>query len=270
MKFLSDSIIAIRKTVYIALGAFDRVILNSKNTVFIISYHSISEDSWRFSIDEKEIKKQITWLKKHFAIISLKTLDAYLQGNAKITKPSVVLTFDDGYKDVLRLRPFFDKLSITPALFVLSDTTHANILEMKTKRPFLTSAEIKQCKKAGWVIGSHSGTHANLSKLSQKELEKEIIESKKTLEKKLGFSIDYFCYPRGKYNQKVVSLVKKAKYHLGLTMDDGIINAHCNAFLLPRVGIDRTHSFLEFTNTFSPSVIKFRKLIKVSMVGKYL
>jgi len=43
------------------------------------------------------------------------------------------LTFDDGYKDILKLTSFFEKSHITPALFVLSDATRANVSEMKTK-----------------------------------------------------------------------------------------------------------------------------------------
>src|SRR5579872_7071305 len=130
MKAIAKIVLTIRKAVYITFGAFDRMVLSSKNSVFIISYHSIDSDSWRFSIDEKEIKKQISYFKKHFDIISLKTLESYLQGKEKITKPSVILTFDDGYKDILKLRFFLKKEQIKPAVFILADTKHPNRDEM--------------------------------------------------------------------------------------------------------------------------------------------
>ena len=53
---------------------------------------------------------------------------------------------------------------------MLSDTKHANDSEMKTKRPFLTTKEIQTLKKAGWEIGCHSATHANLTTVSQGQL----------------------------------------------------------------------------------------------------
>jgi len=51
------------------LGFLTERFFKAQNPVFIISYHSIANDDWRFSVNEKEIKKQITYLKKHFEII---------------------------------------------------------------------------------------------------------------------------------------------------------------------------------------------------------
>lgn len=268
--FLFQILILCRKATYNTLGFIDRSFPTSQSPVFILSYHSVSNDTWRFGVSETVIKKQILYLQKHFEIITLKSLNEYLQGKRKITKPSVVLTFDDGYKDILKLKSFFAKNKIIPALFVLSNSKKPNWKELGSKRPFLTTKEVKTLKKANWEIGCHSATHANLTMLSKEQLEEEIVHAKKVLEKDLGFSLPYFAYPRGKYNEDVVRLVKKAKYQLGLTMDDGIINVRSDVLKLPRVGIDRTHSFAEFASTFSPSVVKFRGFIKRSPVGRYL
>jgi len=252
------------------LGLIDRAVLRTHNPIFIISYHSVANDTWRFSINEENVKKQIIYLKKHFEIINLKSLGFYLQGKKEITKPSVVITFDDGYKDILKLKTFFAEQKITPALFVLSDAKHPNISEMKSKRPFVTIKEIQILKKNGWEIGCHSATHANLSTVSLQSLRKEVSGAKKELEKSLGFSIPYFAYPRGQYNQAVLKEVKNASYQLGLTMDDGLIKRSSDPLLLPRIGIDRSHTFSEFVTTFSPSVVKLRAVIKKSPAGKYL
>ncbi len=270
MKSFFDLIIPARRIVYTGLSFVDRTVFKAHNPVFILSYHSVATDDWRYSVNASVVKKQISYLKKNFDIITLQTLVDSLSGKKEITRPSVVLTFDDGYKDILTLKPFFDLNHITPALFVLSDTPHANVSEMKTKRPFLSVSEIKSLKKAGWEIGCHSATHANLATLTESDLEKEIVTAKKTLEGKLGFTIPYFAYPRGKYTTNVVRLVKKAKYQLGLTMDDGIITTQSDLLTLPRIGVDRSHSFSEFIGSFSPSVVKVRGAIKNSPFGKYL
>src|ERR1700733_1539066 len=102
-------LIKLRRATYLSLGLLDRAVLRKQNSLFILSYHSVANDNWRFSINEKEIKKQIVYLQKHFAIITLKTLTAYLKGRETISKPSVVLTFDDGYKDIVKLKSFFEK-----------------------------------------------------------------------------------------------------------------------------------------------------------------
>jgi peptidoglycan/xylan/chitin deacetylase (PgdA/CDA1 family) len=270
MSLLFSALTSARKIIYHSLGFIDRVVLRTKNPVVILSYHSISDDNWRFSVTEDHLKEQISYLKQNFDFITIKTLIDYLQGKKKLTHPSVVLTFDDGYKDILKLEPFFKQNKIKPALFILANSKKPNWKELGNKRVFLTKKDIQYLHNAGWTIGCHSATHANLATLSQQELDEEISQAKHALEKQLGFSIPYFAYPRGKYTENVVRLVKAANFQLGLTMDDGIIKPYRDMLTVPRVGIDNTHTFGEFKNTFSPSVVRFRNIIKQSPAGRYL
>ena len=270
MNLLFNSLTSVRKIIYHSLGFIDRVVLRTENPVVILSYHSISNDDWRFSVSEERLKEQITHLKRNFDFITIRTLIDYLHGKKKLSRPSVFLTFDDGYKDILKLESFFKQNKIKPALFVLANSKNPNWKELGNKRAFLTKNEIQHLHNAGWTIGCHSATHANLASLSEKELDEEIIQAKHTLEKQLGFSVPYFAYPRGKYNENVVRLVKAANFQLGLTMDDGIIKPNRDMLTVPRVGIDNTHTFGEFKNTFSPSVVRFRNIIKQSPAGRYL
>ena len=260
----------LRRVVYQALGFLDKRILKQTSLITVLSYHSVSEDDWRFSIDLKTMKKQINYLKKNYQFISLGTLENFIKGGVEINSPSIVLTFDDGYKDILRLKKFLNINNIKPVLFLISDTQNVNLAEVGKKNSYLNKKEIKSLISAGWEIGCHSGTHANLSQLSPTQLNKEIVLAKKDLEKSLNIDINYFAYPRGKYSKKVLECVKKAKYGLGLTMDDGFIKEKINPLTIPRVGIDRTHSFSEFKSAISPSTIRVRKLIKSTFIGRYL
>lgn len=267
---LLNALTTARQATYALLSTIDRTVLKKQNKIVVLSYHSVAKDDWRFSVDSAVLKKQINYLQKNFDIISLKTLHEYIQGKIDITKPSVVLTFDDGYKDILTMREFFKKKNITPSLFLLANTKKPNVKEMGTKRPFLTKREILSLYKAGWEIGCHSATHANLATVTDKELQEETVNAKKSLENNLGIKIEYFAYPRGKYNDRVITFIKKAKYKMALTMDDGFIKPHIDLLRVPRVGVDRTHSFNEFTSAFSPSVVRVRKIVKESPVGRYL
>lgn len=269
-RFLFTLFLAVRRAVYVSLHFVDAVILRHANELFIVSYHSVATDNERFSIDPEIMKKQLSWLKKHYRILKLSEAEKVLTGAKKLTRPGVVITIDDGYKDILTMKPFFAKNGIKPALFVLTNTKQANRAELANKRAFLSKADIKALKKAGWEIGSHSATHANLAKLSGKKLTDEVVSSKKELEKLLRTEVSYFAYPRGKYSKAVLAAVKKAGYRLGLTMDDGVVLKTANLHLLPRVGVDRSHSFAEFKAAFSPSVVAGRKIIKESYFGRFL
>lgn len=267
---LFQALIKARKLAYRVLSFVDKRILKQTNLVSILAYHSISHADWRFSIDLNTMKRQIRYLKKNYQFITLSDVEKYIKGETKITKPSIVLTFDDGYKDILQIRNFLNKQNIKPTLFLLSDTKNANIEEIGRKMLYLSNHEIKGLIANGWEIGCHSSTHSNLSEISDSKLKDELITSKRTLEDKLGIEINYFAYPRGKYSKKVLKYAKEAKYSLGLTMDDGFIKENINPLTIPRIGIDKTHTFSEFKSAFSPSVIKARMLIKSTFIGKYL
>lgn len=253
--------IGIRRFIYLLLGGIDDI-LGRKNIISIFSYHSVAADDWKFSIDKNKIIKQIKYLKKNYDLISLIDIEAVIKGDKQITKPAVVLTFDDGYKDILTLKQFFISENIKPVLFVLSDTKFANHKELDTYRSFLTNKEIIMLHRLGWSIGCHSATHANLSTLSKLQLKKEIIDSKQALEMVIKQPIFYFSYPKGKYTAKVIEIVKAAGYALAVTVDDGIITTNTNMYQVPRIGIDRSHNFAEFKMLSSPSVILFRQLCK--------
>lgn len=262
-QLIFSALTTLRQCTVIGLSFIDRNVLKRRNDLMVLCYHSIQKDNWFYSIDPQTLYDQVRALQsKGYTFISLPELVDIVKGKTKLSKPSVVITFDDGYKNILQTKDFFKKNNITPALFVLSDTHHANRDELKNNEIFLTSAEIRSLHKEGWTIGSHSGTHARLDLLSRSEIEKEVIASKKQLEQSLRLPIRYFAYPRGRYNDVVLSSLKKAGYLLGLTIDEGFITEKTNPLLIPRIGINRSHMIDEFLNLGSPSVMVFRKIMK--------
>ncbi len=259
---MSALYIPMRRTMYLTLGMVNNIVKLKNKNIFILCYHSISNDGWAFAVSLQNFKKQINYLKDKYQFITLSDLLDYINGKKNIDKPSVVLTFDDGYKDVLQTVSFLKNKKIKPTMFLLSDIKHANRKELATNRAFLNKGELKSLIKNGWELGSHTATHANMNTLNNKEIIDEIINSKKTLEKELNISIQYLAYPKGKYNEKILSAVKKAKYKMALTMDDGNIQKGINIYRIPRIGVDGTHSFSEFKNLFLPLNIKAREIIK--------
>ena len=259
--------IFLRRIIYLILGSFDRARRHSIQNLFVLCYHGISNDDWTYSVNLADFKRQIQYLlSKGYEFITMAKLLSYLEGHYEIKKPSVILTFDDGYKDILPVRAFLKTNKIKPTLFILADTKRANIKELENKRDFLNSNDLKLLLKNGWEIGSHTTTHSDMYKLSNKDIGKEIKGSKRKIEKDLNIKVDYIAYPKGRYNNRVLSSTQDCGYKLGLTMDDGKIYRDMNQFLIPRIGVDRTHSFEEFKTLFSPSVVFFRKIIKQSSI----
>lgn len=252
-----------RKAIYSMIRFIDESVLSRKTSIFILCYHSFLTDSWRWSVNIEEFKKQITYLLDNgYVPVALKDIENFLLGNKKLRHGSFALTIDDGYKDALQIADFLAEKNITPTVFVLSDRKRANRKELETSRELLTQEDITYLVQHGWMLGSHTATHPDLHALQDdRELAKEIIQAKKDLEREYRCSITYFSYPKGKYTEKIVRLVKKAGYTMACSMNDGYITKKTNILLLPRIGIDRTYGINEFKAVFLPSAIAFRKFI---------
>lgn len=257
----------IRKYAYLTASIFDMTI--QKPDIILLCYHSITEDSWRFSISLDTLKKQVDYLLTIRNPITLDDLALYLDGKKEIDKPSFIMTFDDGYKNIFQTIPYFKEKNINPTLFILSDPDHANRAELENQLPFLSINEIKTLKKAGWNIAVHSATHADFGKLTDTDKKNEIMNSKQSLVKEFGFPLLYFSYPKGRYSDEIVKVVKDSGYTLAVSMDDGLINKETNRYAIPRIGVDATHDFDEFKVLFSPSVIKLRGALKKTFIANF-
>jgi peptidoglycan/xylan/chitin deacetylase (PgdA/CDA1 family) len=86
-------------------------------------YHRITDleiDPWNLAISAKNFDEQLTILKSFYKIISLEELIENKKNN-KIKKKSIVITFDDGYKDnYTTAYPILDKHQIPATFFINS------------------------------------------------------------------------------------------------------------------------------------------------------
>lgn len=238
----------IRKILFLITTILGNIFgINSNFTVFVC-YHSFTKNSNYYAIDIFDFRKQIEKLNKHGKFISVE--DAIQKTN---TGQNYVLTIDDGYKDVLKIVPIVKKYKIPVLLFVLSNPNKANRKELDSQIELLNTKDIKFLQKEGWTIGSHSATHANLVEISSKELNKEVVDSKKTLEKTFKTTIKYFAYPKGEYNNKVINSVKKAKYKAGFSCNVGTIVKNTNVYSIPRTVVNSSYSHVDFPFLLLPS-----------------
>jgi len=255
-------IIVVRNLVYKAFFTFDQL-LGRKNKITVFCYHSISNDSWRYGVSAQSFKEQMNYLLSlGYSSISSNDLFEFVTGKKKITSPSFVVHFDDGYKDIMTVSEFIKEKNIKPTVFLLADTKSPNRKELDNAYDFLTDKEIKLLIKDGWEIGSHSKSHLYLANREEATLKKEISGSKKALEKRFKQPIRYFAYPKGGYDKKALTKTYSSGYNLSFSMDDGVISLSSDVMRLPRVGVDRTHGLSQFITTFSPSVITFRGFVK--------
>lgn len=259
---LHPGILKIRRRIYRVLALLQNH-FPVKRSRIIFSYHAIGNDFWRFSVGEREFYRHLEHLRSQgYTPVTLSQILSFLQVGEMLPEKCFALTFDDGYRDILLVKNFLKKRNIRPTIFVLSESDQVDRAETETSRPFLSITEIQELAQEGWEIGCHSATHARFSRLTGKQKQYEIEEAKKILERKLGFSINFFSYPKGYYDQEILDWVRKAGYRAAVSMDDRLLRAGINTFALPRVGVDRTHREREFPVLFLPQSIIIRQLVK--------
>ncbi len=265
---MSSLYVPTRRFIYTTLGRVGKLLRLQNQKIFILCYHSIDDSGWDFSISPSEFTKQMTFLASKYQFISLSDVDAYIKGKKRIEKPSVVITFDDGYKNIMQINSVIQKLGIKPTVFVISNTKSVSRKELGTDKAFLSNKDILQLHTDGWEIGCHTATHANMESLNDAEVVQEIIDSKKHLEAVLKIPIRDIAFPKGRYTSEIMNAVKKVGYRLGLTMNDGDIVVGTDGHKIPRIGVDGTHSFEEFVTLPTKLVVSLRILIKSYGYGK--
>ncbi len=161
----------------------------------------------------------------------------------------VLLTFDDGTLDTYEaLFPILQKRQIKAVVFLITDF-------IGTQPDYMTWEQIKQLQQSGLVeFGSHTCSHARLRQLSNAEVLRELTESKKIIEEKLGVPCLSFCYPFGSggLDKRIRPLVFQAGYQFDFSTKPGINpwpwkkkNALLRAF--PRGGETMTDFYIQIT-----------------------
>jgi peptidoglycan/xylan/chitin deacetylase (PgdA/CDA1 family) len=89
-------------------------------------------------------------------------------------------------------------------------------------------------------------THPSLVDISIHEVVRELIDSKKEIEKHINQPVDLFCYPYGKYNDRVRDEVKNAGYAGSVSTLRGSVTRPFDPYGLKRVPIKLTTNPLSF------------------------
>ncbi len=162
-----------------------------------------------------------------------------------------LISFDDGYADNLWYAlPVLRNFGIKPIIFLTANYIGTEgIFERykdREKDRFLNWQEVKEMLVDGVVFGSHSLSHPHLPQVGNDRLQAEVAESKKILEDKTGREVNFFCYPYGDFDERVIESVQKAGYK-GAFVTPGIRRKiKRSVYTLPRTGIYGHNDFLTF------------------------
>lgn len=171
----------------------------------------------RLTVDPADFAAQMRWLDKHGyrTVSQLQLYRALVLGRPLPAKP-VLVTFDDGYRDVLsKALPVLKRLRMQATAYVIT----GRISNGDTS--FLTWGRLKALERNGIEIGSHTVDHLELPGLSDAAARRQLVLSRRALERHLGHPVQWFAYPAGAFDPRTVSLVRSAGYVLAVTTRPG-------------------------------------------------
>jgi peptidoglycan/xylan/chitin deacetylase (PgdA/CDA1 family) len=211
-----------------------------KVAVPILMYHRINvvtpstpAASRGLTVHPAVFARQMTWLKRrgYRTITQRELFEALMCGRSLGPKP-IMITFDDGYRDVFfKASPVLTRLGMRATAYVVSG-------RISGRDPsFLTWPLLHALEKRGIEIGSHTVAHHDMTSLSDAQMLADLKRSRRALERKLGHRVPWLAYPFGAHNERVKRLTRQAGYLVAVTTRPGTVHSARQPFALPRLRV---------------------------------
>jgi peptidoglycan/xylan/chitin deacetylase (PgdA/CDA1 family) len=85
----------------------------------------------------------------------------------------------------------------------------------------LTWKQLRELAREGLTLGSHTQTHAIMTKVTTEQMREEVQGSQEDLQREIGACLPIFCYPNGNHNDTVVSVLREQGIRLAFTTLSG-------------------------------------------------
>lgn len=202
----------------------------------VLAYHLIDRrpDAGIAWTTPARFEKQIAWL-ADMGYRSL-SLSDYLQHPSAANEKCVVITFDDGYRSLLQYAlPILARYHFSATVFVIAGYVgRANAWDVKFFLPrfaHLDWNELRELTAAGWEIGSHSLNHDYLPALTDDELRRDLVDSRKILAERLQTPIRHLSLPFGRGSERVYQTARDAGYESVSILGSG----HSSSSFIPLI-----------------------------------
>jgi peptidoglycan/xylan/chitin deacetylase (PgdA/CDA1 family) len=206
----------------------------SREAVPILMYHAIRTAPAgarlpSLFVRPKEFAAEVRALRRagYSAVTLQQVWDAWEDGAALPLKP-IVFSFDDGYASQVKI-----------ALPVLRRAGWVGVLNLALDwvDDIGGDAAVRRLIHAGWEVDSHSRTHPDLTRVSARQLADETAGARAEITRRFGVPANFFCYPSGRYDARVVAAVRQAGYLAATTVKRGFATP-ADPLTLARVQVD--------------------------------
>lgn len=189
-------------------------------------------------VKQADLAGQLRWLARNgYHAVTLARVFRYWRQGVPLPAKPVVLSFDDGYLS--------DYTVAMPALRRYGWPGVLNLVVDNVAPGDLTGPQVRALIAAGWEIDAHTISHADLTTLGAAQLRHEVAGSRRLLQHMFGQPVNFFCYPVGRYDARVVAAVRAAGY-LGATTVNPGLGEHGEPYTLNRIRVDYSDGVFSF------------------------
>lgn len=259
---------------------------NRRRTIFLC-YHGVTKRPTRSPDDPKGLHVNhlrfaghLDFLSRHYRVISLRDYLLAQRQRRSLPEYSVVLTFDDGFRNFLTAAaPLLAERDMPATVFLITDKARDDINEhrdtewsQEDDRRHLSWAEALALKATQRVdFGSHTCSHSGLLNLSQESIDRELVHSRNDLISRLAVEMAALSYPKGQYSELLAAYAHKLGYDCAVTTDRGLNELDHDPFTLGRTLIgdyDDEASFAVRVSGLRCWLVKVRDLLWPRLAGQ--
>jgi peptidoglycan/xylan/chitin deacetylase (PgdA/CDA1 family) len=214
--------------------------------LLVLSYHAIQDQSGDrvlapYGVPPGLFAEHLDYLSSTgFSFVGPDALATFLAGGDLPTKRTVLLTFDDGYEDLLAvahdiLRPRKIQAVAFAVTRMKSGTNEWDQAYGAAPMRLLTTDQLRELASLGVEIGSHSRTHREMPLLDPLEQEQEACGSADDLVAQGLPRPRFFAYPFGAADTASRAAVRKGGYVAAFGGRTAYMTRPGDTFDLPRV-----------------------------------
>jgi peptidoglycan/xylan/chitin deacetylase (PgdA/CDA1 family) len=245
---------ALKNAVYRAIGETVSGVGGSDGTgrLRVLMYHKVNDVPGNpITVPVGLFEEQMSGLRElGYPVVGLDAVLAHYLDGMPLPAGATLITFDDGYEDVLRhALPVLEREGYPAVLFVpIGYVGESRPLPHERRlaaqglvNRTLDWDDLRELDAAGVRIECHGISHRALVELPVDEAMREIALGKLRLEERLGREVKAFAYVKGSeahFGPVHVSLVRQAGYELGFTSVSGANGPHSDRFRLRRYNVE--------------------------------
>jgi peptidoglycan/xylan/chitin deacetylase (PgdA/CDA1 family) len=166
------------------------------------------------------------------------------------------VTFDDAYRNIAGVLGALRRLGVPATVFACTGFAESggelDVPELEGRAEGVSDElktmdwnELRALVENGVEVGSHTVTHPHLTELDDRELTRELRESRQRIEAELGRPCRFISYPYGHDDPRVHAAARAAGYEAAFSLERE--RWRFDRYALPRVDIHRMDRPARFT-----------------------